>query len=207
VYSSLRGNYDGGVKQDYVQTDPGITADFDYASFLPNRYGKLYLDRPHNFRLDATYVAPFGLTAGLQFYVQSGPPLNQIGYFNQFYIAQTFLVPLGSADRLPTQYEANLSLAYPIHVGPATVTLQGYVFNLLNKQTVTNVDNNWQISQGLNYPKSSDQYNQLFLAPCTAAQASDPVGNQCNERNNPNYGKATSRLDPRLFRAAIKISF
>ena len=207
VYSSLRGNYDGGVKQDYIQTDPGITADFDYASFLHNRYGKLYLDRPHNFRLDTTYVAPFGLTAGLQFYVQSGPPLNQIGYFNQFYIAQTFLVPLGSAGRLPTQYEANLSLAYPFHIGPTTVTLQGYVFNLLNKQIVTNVDNNWQISQGANYPKTPDEYPNLFLAPCTAAQSSDPVGNRCNEQRNDNYGKATSRQDPRLFRAAVKISF
>ena len=207
VYSSLRGNYDGGVKQDYVQTDPGITADFDYASFLHNRYGKLYLDRPHNFRMDTTYVTPFGLTAGLQFYVQSGPPLNQIGYFNQFYIAQTFLVPLGSAGRLPTQYEANLSLAYPFHIGPATVTLQGYVFNLLNKQIVTNVDNNWQISQGANYPKTPADYPNLFLAPCTAAQEGDPVGNHCNEQKNANYGKATSRTDPRLFRAAIKVSF
>ncbi|HYB52425.1 MAG TPA: TonB-dependent receptor, partial [Thermoanaerobaculia bacterium] len=207
VYSSLRGNYDGEVKQDYIQTDPGITADFDYASFLRNKYGKLYLDRPHNFRLDTTYVTPFKLSAGLQFWVQSGPPTSVIGYFNQFYIAQTQLVPLGSAGRLDTQYEANLSLAYPFNLGPVTVTLQGYVFNLLNRQTVTNVDNNWQISQGINYPKTPDQYAQLFYPPCTAAQAGDPVANKCNEQNNANYGKATSRQDPRLFRAAIKISF
>jgi hypothetical protein len=205
VYSSLRGNYDGEVKQDYVQTDPGITADFDYASFLKNKYGTLYLDRPHNFRLDTTYTTPFKLSIGLQAYAHSGPPLSKIGYFNQFYIAQTQLVPLGSAGRLPTQWDANLALGYPVNIGQVTVTGLLYVFNLFNRQTVTNVDNNWQISQGVNYPKTPEQYPQLFYRPC--APSEDPAANQCNEQNNANYGKATSRQDPRLVRAAVKISF
>jgi len=207
VYSSLRGNYDGEVKQDYGQTDPGITADFDYASFLHNKYGRLYLDRPHNLRLDATYVTPFKLSIGLQTFLQSGPPLSKIGYFNQFYFAQTQLVPIGSAGRLKTQWEANLSLGYPVTFGPVTVTGLFYVFDLFNNQIITNVDNNWQLSQGVNYPKSPDQYPQLFYAPCTAAQASDPVANRCNEQRNDNYGKATSRQAPRLLRAAIKVAF
>jgi len=207
VYSSLRGNYDGEVKQDYKQTDPGITAAFDYAAFLHENYGRLYLDRPHNLRLDATYITPFKLTAGFQFYYQSGPPLSAVGYFNAGYGAQVQLVPLGTAGRLPAQYESNLSLAYPINVGPATVTLLGYVFNLLNRQGITNVDNNWQISPGANYPTTVAEYNQLFYPPCTPSQASNPVANKCNEQNNPNYGLATSRQDPRLFKAAIKVSF
>ena len=207
VYSSLRGNYDGEVKQDYVQTDPGITADFDYAAFLVNKYGKLYLDRPHNFRFDGTWVTPINLSIGLQGFVQSGPPLNYVGYFNAGYGAQVQLVPLGTAGRLGNQYEMNLSLAYPINIGPTTVTLQGYVFNLLNRQAVTNVDNAWQQSPGANYPTSTADYGNLFLAPCTTAQATNPVANHCNEQTNANYGKATSRQDPRLFRAAIKVSF
>jgi outer membrane receptor protein involved in Fe transport len=207
VYSSLRGNYDGEVKQDYRQTDPGITADFDYASFLHDKYGRLYLDRPHNLRLDATYITPFNLTAGVQFYFQSGPPLSQVGYFNAGYGAQVQLVQLGTAGRLPDQYESNLSLSYPIPVGPATVTIQGYVFNLLNRQGVTNVDNNWQVSPGANYPATYAQYNQLFYPPCTPSQQSNPVANKCNEQNNPNYGLATSRQDPRLFKVAVKVSF
>ena len=213
VYSSLRGNYDGEVKQNYAvpggvgQTDPGITADFDYASFIHNKYGKLYLDRPHNFRLDTTYITPFKLSVGLQTWVQSGPPLSQIGYFNQFYIAQSYLVPYGSAGRLKTQWESNLSVGYPVQIGPVTVSGLLYLFNIFNNQIITNVDNNWQISQGVNYPKTPDQYSQLFYAPCTAAQASDPVANKCNEQKNANYGKAFTRQDPRLLRAAIKISF
>jgi len=167
----------------------------------------LYLDRPHNFRLDTTYITPFKLSIGLQAYAHSGPPLSKVGYFNQFYIAQTQLVPIGSAGRLPTQWEANLALGYPFNIGPVTVTGLLYVFDLFNRQIVTNVDNNWQISQGVNYPKTPEQYPQLFYRPCTAAEASDPAANQCNEQNNANYGKATSRQDPRLVRAAIKISF
>jgi Carboxypeptidase regulatory-like domain/TonB-dependent Receptor Plug Domain/TonB dependent receptor len=207
VYSSLRGNYDGAVKEDYRQTDPGISAAYDYAAFLHNAYGKLYLDRPNNVRLDATYITPFKLAVGLQAYYQDGPPLSQVGYFNSGYGAQVFLAPPGSAGRLEAQYEGNLSLSYPIAVGPATITLQGYVFNILNRQGVTNVDNNWQQSPGANYPQNTSQYNQLFYPPCTAAQASDPVGNKCNEQTNANYGKAISRQDPRLFKFALKVSF
>ncbi|HMF09438.1 MAG TPA: TonB-dependent receptor [Thermoanaerobaculia bacterium] len=207
VYSSLRGNYDGEVKQDYRQTDPGITADFDYAGFLHNKYGKLYLDRPHNFRLDATYITPIKLAVGLQAYYQSGPPLSVTGYFNAGYGAQVQLVPLGSAGRLNDQYEGNLSLSYPFAVGPTTITAQAYIFNLLNRQGITNVDNNWAQSPGANYPTTTANYNNLFLPPCTAAQSSDPVANKCNEQTNPNYGKAISRQDPRLFKFALKVSF
>jgi outer membrane receptor protein involved in Fe transport len=205
VYSSLRGNYDGEVKQDYRQTDPGITADYDYASFLHNKYGNLYLDRPHNVRLDATYITPFKLSIGLQAYYQSGPPLSKVGYFNSGYGAQVQLVPLGSAGRLTAQYEGNLSLSYPIVVGPATVALQGSVFNVLNRQGVVDVDNNWQISPGVNYPTNLAQYNQLFYPACSAAQ--DPAKDKCNEQTNPNYGKAIRRQDPRLLRVALKVSF
>lgn len=72
VYSSLRGNYDGYVRENIAQTFPGFGADFDYPQGLHNNYGRLFLDRPHSFRLDASYSTPFKLFVGLQAYVQSG---------------------------------------------------------------------------------------------------------------------------------------
>ena len=78
VYSSVRGNYDGAVHESTGQTDPGLNEDFDYPATYANAYGKLFLDRPHQLRLDAAYTAPFGLRAGLQFYVRSGVPLDQL---------------------------------------------------------------------------------------------------------------------------------
>ncbi len=47
------------------------------------------------------------------------------------------IVPKGYAGRLPTEWDGNLTLAYPIRIGPVTATLQGYVFNLFNNQIRT----------------------------------------------------------------------
>ncbi len=78
LYSSLRGNYDGEVSNGYFgQTDPGINADFDYCLINHNGYGKLFLDRPHRFRLDGYGSRPFDLAVGLQICVPSGTPAEQ----------------------------------------------------------------------------------------------------------------------------------
>jgi hypothetical protein len=191
VYSSLRGNYDGEVSEGYYgQTAPGINADFDYAAFNHNGYGRLFLDRPQRFRLDGSYVTPWRLILGLQGYVASGAPLNKIGYFNDSYGSYIQLVPKGYAGRMPTQWEANLSLAYPIQVGPATVTLQAYLFNAFNHQTPTYQDTIYSVLP----PEGYDQSPDVIYDP-----------NQ--KKTNQTYGKVTERLPPRSFRAAVKVSF
>jgi hypothetical protein len=68
-----------------------------------------------------------------------------------------------------------------------TVTVQAYVFNLFNNQIRTSRDDVWSSSPPPDYPASILDPNQ--------------------ERNNPEHGKATSRQDPRLVRASLKISF
>jgi Carboxypeptidase regulatory-like domain/TonB-dependent Receptor Plug Domain len=188
VYSSLRGNYDGFVNQDYGQTTPGVSADLDYPQFVHNDYGRLYLDRPHSFRLDAAYTTPFKLFVGLQGYVQSGSPLNRMGYFNQYY-SSIYLVPRGSAKTLRTLWEANLTLGYPVAFGPVTVTLQAYLFNVFNNQFETGEDVFYTTRQPPGYPST------LY----------DP--NVPADKVNANYGKIVSRQDPRLLRAAVKIAF
>ena len=196
VFSSLRGNYDGEVREGRGQTDPGINADFDYFLFLHNNYGRLFLDRPHNFRLDLSYTTPFKLFVGLQTYVQSGAPLNKQGYFNAGYGAEIQLVTKGEAKRLPTTYEANLTLGYPIQLGGVTITPQLYVFNLLNKQIETLEDVRYSTSQPAGY---------LFCGNLSDPRCTIFDPNQ--QQTNPNYGKITQRQDPRLFRGAVKISF
>ncbi|MEX1246338.1 MAG: TonB-dependent receptor [Thermoanaerobaculia bacterium] len=186
VYSSLRGNYDGGVSEGTGQTDPGINADFDYPQLLHNAYGRLYLDRPHQLRLDSFYVMPFGLSAGLQAWLRSGAPLNQYGYLNEFYgVIQ--LVPRGYAGRLPMEWEANLTLEYPIRIGPVIATLQGYVYNLFNNQVRLGQDTTWSAQQQDGYPDTIYDPNQAS--------------------SNENYGKVTERSAPRLFRFALRVSF
>ncbi len=188
VYSSLRGNYDGGVNQGaYGQTDPGINSDFDYPALWHDGYGTLALDRTNRFRFDGFWVTPWRLSVGLQAFVATGEPLNQIGYFNDGYGSLIFLVPRGSVGRLPTLWGTNLSLNYPIAVGPVTVTLQAYLFNVFNQQIAVDRDNSWSISPPAGYPATIYDPNQ--------------------EQNNPYYGSVTRRQDPRIFRAAVKVSF
>ena len=187
VYSSLRGNYDGAINQSTGQTDPGINADFDYYLFDHNLEGRLFLDQPHRFRLDGYYATPLGIAVGLQAFAASGVPLDRLGYFNQFYGPSVHLVPRGSAGRMPTQWDANLSLAYPIAWGSATVTLQAYVFNLFNNQIPTYRRTDWSTSPPSDYPASLYDPNQ--------------------EQTNPDYGKVVTRTDPRVFRGAVRISF
>src|SRR5262249_2067693 len=160
VFSSLRGNYDGEVSEGYYgQTNPGINVDFDYPAMSSNSYGRLFLDRPHRFRLDGFYVAPFGLSVGLQAFVASGAPLNRIGWFNDGWGSVIQLDPKGYAGRMPTQWEANLTLGYPIQFGPATVTLQAYLFNLFNHQTPIYKDTVWSVQAPPGY---EDNHNVIF---------------------------------------------
>jgi carboxypeptidase family protein/TonB-dependent receptor-like protein len=186
VYSSLRGNYDGGVNQvTYGEAFPGVNYDFNYPMYWHNGYGILSLDRTSHFRFDGSWVTPWRFSVGLQMFVESGAPLNKMGY------PFVFLVPRGSAGRLPTLWEGSLTLSYPITIGPVIVTLQAYLFNLFNKQVAISRDENW----------STYNYNSPENFPATIY---DP--NQ-EKTNIYSYGNVTGRYAPRAFRAALKISF
>jgi hypothetical protein len=133
------------------------------------------------------WTTPWSFLVGVQSFASSGAPYNRPGYFNDTYLGSIFLLPRRSAGRLPTLWGANLSLQYSFQAGPATVTLQGTLYNVFNAQKATAVDAAWSNSASGNYP------NDVF----------DP--NQPN--SNSDYGKVTGPQDPRLFRSAVKISF
>jgi Carboxypeptidase regulatory-like domain/TonB-dependent Receptor Plug Domain/TonB dependent receptor len=214
LYSTLRGNYSGAIREASGQTDPGINADYDYHEFTFNGYGNLELDRPHQFRLDTVYNTPFGLSVGLQAYVRSGHPTSRLGYYNSSYPDLLYLDTRGTAGRTPTDYEANLSLAYNLKVGPVTVTPQVYVFNVLNRQTVNNINEAFNVNGSFVTNPKSPFYGQAGVEPGTPR----PDGTICTDTkpcsDNPDYRKALGltatdlgRTDPRLIRFALKISF
>ena len=191
VRSSLRGNYDGSVNeasynQSLGQTTPGINWVFGWPPFWHNGYGALALDRPNRFRLDGYWVTPLRVSVGLQAFVESGAPLDRLGYFTGFG-AVVMLDRRGSAGRLPTLWEANLTLSYPIRVGPLTATLQGYLYDVFNNQIVTSRDEGWTTAPPEGYGGTIYDPNQV--------------------QNNPSYGRVTSRSAPRSFRAALKVAF
>jgi len=207
IYSQLRGNYSGAVRVASGQTDPGINADYDYYQFSQNADGKLELDRPHQVRLDAVYQAPFGVAVGLQAYVRSGQPTNRLGWFNSYYPDLIYLDQRGSGDRLPVDYEGNLSLAYEMKVGPVIITPQLYIFNLLNRQTVTGIDERFNPNGSFVTDKNSPFYGQYGVEPGTKG----PDGTLCTASvpctDNVDYRKATTRGAGRSIRVALKASF
>ena len=208
LLSWLKGNYSGAIREADGQTDPGINADYDYGVFLKNGYGYLDLDRRHQIRLDAAYTAPFGLQVGIGAYARSGTPLSVLGYYNSFYPDNLFLTQRGTAGRTPWDYEVNLNLAYNWNVGRGiTVTPMVYVFNLLDRQTPTAYDQDFNPNGNFVTDSSSPFYGQAGIKP------GDPLpgGGTCTSNvpcsDNPYYRKITARTQPRFFRFALRIAF
>jgi len=207
--STLTGNYSGAIREASGQTDPGINADYDYAAFLQNASGRLELDRPNQGRLDAVYNATWGLSAGIQFYVRTGVPTSIQGYYNGFYPQELYITQRGYAGRLPTDYEMNFSLGYNINVGPVTITPQAYVFQLLNRQTTTAIDQRFNPNASFVSDPTSPFYGQAGVQPGTTG----PAGGDCPATalapctDNPNYRKTTAQTGPRQFRFALKVTF
>jgi hypothetical protein len=180
VYSSLRGNWGGGVS-DSGQTFPAQSGEFNYGYFSRNSYGRLYGDRPHSLRLDGVWFTPLRLWVGLAANLYSGAPLNRFGY------AGARLDRRGYTGRMRSLWEADLTLGYPIVVGPATVTIRAYVHHLFNNQFPTSTDEGWSDERPDGYP--------------------DTLWDPDQPKTNPYYGFVTFRQAPRLFRASLKISF
>jgi hypothetical protein len=207
--STLTGNYSGAIREASGQTDPGINADYDYADFTRHASGRLELDRPNQGRLDAVYNAPWGLSAGLQFYVRTGTPTSVQGYYNGVYPQELYLAQRGYAGRLPTDYEMNMSLGYNMNVGPVTITPQFYAFQLLNRQTPTALTQSFNINASFVTDPASPFYGQAGVQPGTVG----PNGELCPAAasgpctDNPDYRKTTAQIGQRQFRFALKVTF
>jgi hypothetical protein len=171
----------------YGETSPGWNSDFDYPALWHNGYGTLSLDRPNRIRFDGYWLTPLRLGIGLQAFTESGAPVNQMGYFNRNKGPLIFLVPRGSAGRLPANWGTNLTLSYPVSIGPMTATLQAYLFNVFNKQIAISRTIRGRNKAPHDYPRS------LY----------DPNQDQAND----NYGSVNLRSQPRSFRAAVRVSF
>ena len=192
VYSSLRGNFDGAVNEGIYEqpqgnTQPGVEFGLRLSGALAQRGRSSDARPPASLpvrRLLDDAGPPDDRSAGLRRVRSAAQPARLL---NANYGSAIFLVPRGSAGRLPWLWDANLTLSYPIELGPVTATLQAYVFHLFDNQIATSRDQRWSTSLPLGYP----------------ATIYDPS----QEQNNPNYGKVTSRSEARFFRAAVRVAF
>lgn len=188
--SWLRGNYSGLFRAEDSQLDPHQNTDFDLRSLFTNRYGPLPGDHRH-------YIKAFGakefvipgagvITPGLAFRAFSGEPANYLGAHPLYGVDQVYILPRGSAGRLPWVYSADFRLAYGLRFGEQRgLTLTVDIFNLFNFQRETVRD---------------QRYTTSYVSPVAA-------GGSPGDSSNPNFGKPTGYQAPRVFRFGLKGTF
>ena len=148
TYSQYRGNYPGLFNAANNQLDPNILSEYDLLSLLPNKDGPLPGDVPNSFKLDGAYVyeldAKTSLNLGGNFRADEGTPLNTLGAHPLYGPSEAFVLPRGSAGRLPWQWSVNLraNAAYKVSKDYSLgLTLD--LFNVTNNQAVTSRDENY----------------------------------------------------------------
>jgi hypothetical protein len=101
-------------------------------------------------------------------------------------------------------------VAYNFNVGPVTITPQIYLFNVLNRQTVTALDERYNIFGTYVTNKTSPFFGQAGVEPGTTDPVSGvtfPPSATAPCTDNADYRKATARVASRFLRAALKITF
>ncbi|HSY47361.1 MAG TPA: TonB-dependent receptor [Thermoanaerobaculia bacterium] len=153
VWSRLQGNYDGTFQVSTGQLDPNINSAYDYADFEINNSSSTALlsnDRTHMVKLYGSYTVPNGLAHGLELglstHYYSGTPLTAQGFAESYRNWEYYLTPRGSLGRGPADYEADIHGAYPIALGTGHVNLILDVFNVLNRQAKTALDQRYNLN-------------------------------------------------------------
>src|SRR5215471_6808735 len=210
LWSKLSGNYDGGFApytQPFGTADPNISAAYDYYDFYtkgpvplnpdgtsgtPYPYtatGYLSNDRRHQLKLYGTYVTPFNLNVGLAAYYRTGTPVSRLGYSVAYDRWEFFLTQRGTDGRVPDDYEVDLHFGYPITIAPVTINLLVDIFQLLNAQRATFLD---------------ERYNTAQFADANhVCGTGGPDDSVCNSF----YKTALARTSPRAVRFGLKIGF
>jgi len=114
VLSRTYGNFAGLYDQDSnLPAQPNASPQFDFVSQLVDATGLLPNDRTHALKVVGSYRTPFGLTCGAWFSWTTGTPLNIFGA-SVFPAHPVFLVPRGTAGRLPSIWDLSVRLSYDV---------------------------------------------------------------------------------------------
>ncbi len=171
--SYSEGNAEGPVNSDTDFSDTGRTENFDDP--WVNLGGKGYLpnDRRHQFKLRGAYGFNENWAIGGTLNAQSGRPVNAFGVGNPFdgtnyhsnYVCVANctsdvpservyeLSPRGSGGRLPWTYDVGVNVTWMRSFGEADLRVKLAVYNLLNHERVTEVDDELETDIGFINPE------------------------------------------------------
>jgi hypothetical protein len=145
TWSSLRGNFGGAFRTEDGRLSPNATTEYDAVSTLPNRTGPMGLDRTHQVKVAGAYTLPVSseveLAGGLSLVAVSGAPVNVMGGDLVGSFDSQFVLPRGSAGRLPWTVNLDLSAQVTWRLpGSLALRLSLDVFNVLDLSAVQWVD-------------------------------------------------------------------
>ncbi len=150
TYTSLKGNLSGLYRHDTGQLDPNISSDFDLRSLLINRIGPLPGDGSQiklHLAKQFFITGRQSLVVGGNFTTRQGDPITYTGLHPLYGPGEIYLLPRGSAGRTPWISSVDLRLAYSLNFdNDRALTVSLDIFNLLNFQRATRVDQNYTFS-------------------------------------------------------------
>ncbi len=219
TYSILRGNYPG-LFSETGQLDPNVLSEYDLVSLLPNRYGPLPGDVPHQVKLFASYLfeltSRLRLRAGTAFRARSGTPVSYLGAHPVYGAGEAYILPRGSAGRTPWVTSLDLRGALEYTLSPRYLlrfTLD--VFNALNQQQAVAVDQNYtfDVVRPVVNGQCTSRNAASSSAPSGAALADCPDLRYLRTADgravtvNQNFGRPTQYQAPLSVRVGLMLLF
>jgi hypothetical protein len=211
TYSKLEGNYSGLASSDeFGRTDPNVARYFDalHNAFDQNGdpvVGPLTTDRPHAFEVQGLYRLPWNTHVGANFSWASGTPISEeVSY------AGVPFFPHGRANlgRTPNVTTLDLLLTQPFEVRGFRIEASLNVLNVLDSDTVTQVENNRYDTDICDVLADCDGSQDFFFGTdrnvdqiMGAAVAAGDAG------NDPLFLKALAFQAPRTVRLGLKCIF
>jgi hypothetical protein len=199
--SWLRGNMFGMFRPETGDLLPNYSSDWDLKSLMDTRDGYLAGDHRHVLKVfgsrDWAISQKQRLGTGIALHGQSGAPTNYIGSDALHGPYEAYILPRGSGDRLPWQYSADIQLAYRVALSQKmTLSVTMDVFNVLNTQGVTSVDELYTASNvnGIKGGTTKD-----------LATLKDVNGDPVTKREN--FGHPNAYQAPRIFRFGVRGEF
>jgi hypothetical protein len=179
---------------------------FDAPELAVNANGPLHTDNMHQIKLfgakDWVIDPHSAIATGLAFNAMSGGATNLMGADIYYSTGNNYLIQAGTGPRLPWTYDVDASLGYKYSLDKdKSISVGIDVFNLLNFQETTGVDENYtnNVAIGKQGGKLSDVHvidpNYGFIRGINSSDI------------NPNYNNAAFYQQPRKFRFNVRGTF
>lgn len=207
TWSRSYGNFEGAVKSDIAQADPGITQDFDFPALMDGAKGYQANDRRHVFKAYGTYELTDNWTVGFNSVLSSGRPLSMFGqgypihdgavygsYGDTFYL-YTNNCPDTNGDGACQQEEKVYK-----RVPRGTAGRTPWMFNL-------DISTSYMFKVGDVDMRATLQVYNVLNAASTISQVEHYEARGSEGKFNPHYGAATEWQAPRYVELAFDARF